>query len=588
MAEGGGQIRSDWAGDILVLSLDNPPSNALTQPMRAALVAALSDPGAARAIVICGLGRDFSASIPIDPDLEEPRLPALCLAVEHCPVPVVVALRGAAIGPGAELALAVHARVSASDARIAFPDVGIGLVPEAGASQRLPRLIGAEATLGLLVTGRAVPAAEAYALRLFDHLVDGDVLAAALEVAAGGLPLRDPQRGFGDPVAYQSAIRTARERHRRALPAIGRIIDCVEAAQIMTLESGLAYEALAREDLEVSDAALGLRSAARAERRAASLPPAVAKARPAHVARLGFSGAGPGMNRLALAALMHGFSVTWVAADATALSSRLNTIADRLEGEVRAGRLTALARDALRGRLWTGGSTKELEEADLVIHAGEPDPLALRLCLPGTPHVTLGKATGLTALAIAPSGRASELCLAEAQEPAAQATVISTLRRMALPPVLVGRRPGLGARLVAAGDAALQRLLGSGVPLRVIEASLQGFGVRPPTLTQPDPAPTMREMSPDDVVQRWLAAQVNEGLRLVEEGVAIRPSDADYILVAGHGFPRWRGGPMHLAERRGLLVLRRDLRAWAEEDAFWSPAPLIDQLIAEGRTLSAL
>jgi 3-hydroxyacyl-CoA dehydrogenase len=97
-----------------------------------------------------------------------------------------------------------------------------------------------------------------------------------------------------------------------------------------------------------------------------------------------------------------------------------------------------------------------------------------------------------------------------------------------------------------------------------------------------------RAMSAVEILNRWLAALANEGARLVEEGIARRPSDLDHLMVAGQQFPRWKGGPMHQADRRGLMVLRHDLRAWGGEAALWRTAPLIDRLIGEGRGFAAL
>jgi 3-hydroxyacyl-CoA dehydrogenase len=95
-------------------------------------------------------------------------------------------------------------------------------------------------------------------------------------------------------------------------------------------------------------------------------------------------------------------------------------------------------------------------------------------------------------------------------------------------------------------------------------------------------------MPADEVLNRWLAALANEGARLLDEKIALRPSDIDHLMVAGYHFPRWRGGPMYQATQRGLMVLRRDLRVWAVDGPLWTPAPLIDRLIRDGRTFASL
>jgi 3-hydroxyacyl-CoA dehydrogenase len=161
-----------------------------------------------------------------------------------------------------------------------------------------------------------------------------------------------------------------------------------------------------------------------------------------------------------------------------------------------------------------------------------------------------------------------------------------TLRRLGLQPILVGARPILGRGLVAAGRSALA-VMASFVPKAEIVEALDGFGV---LLTERLPAisAVRRDMAPDEIVSRWLGALANEGLRLMNQGIARRPSDVDLVLVQGHGFPRWQGGPMYLADRRGLMALRADLRQWAADDPLWSPSPLLDRLIRDGQRLETL
>jgi 3-hydroxyacyl-CoA dehydrogenase len=144
----------------------------------------------------------------------------------------------------------------------------------------------------------------------------------------------------------------------------------------------------------------------------------------------------------------------------------------------------------------------------------------------------------------------------------------------------------------AAGRAVIARLLALGVPRRAVSEALAGVGASVPDVPDPAlPAP-MRAMDPAEIRRRWLSALANEGFRLLDARVALRPSDIDHLLVAGHAFPRVLGGPMHQAHRRGLLVLRRDLRSFAGEDdpeaPVWTPHPLLDRLIARGLRLSDL
>jgi 3-hydroxyacyl-CoA dehydrogenase len=235
------------------------------------------------------------------------------------------------------------------------------------------------------------------------------------------------------------------------------------------------------------------------------------------------------------------------------------------------------------------------DPASLQIHAPGSPP-ALRRPTPGVAHLVLGGAEGDLGLALPPQGRLCEVAVppdeaSEASEAAAIALAVAGLRRLGWQPLIVGRRPVLGQRVVAAGQAALDRLRQDGLPEAAIAAALSGFGMAPGGAGQGGAGQGgagQGALPSPEILARWLAAQANEGLRLLDQGVARRPSDIDLALVLGHGFPRWQGGPMHQADRRGLMALRRDLRAWAAEDPVWSPAPLLDRLIQDGLRLSAL
>ncbi len=602
MASAGEEVRADLREDdgVLLVTLDRPPGNALDAPVRAQLMEILAEAPArgARAVVLCGAGRNFSAATSVDAGGGAPSLDELCRMVEDMPLPVVAALQGAVIGPGAELALAAHARVAQADTRIAFPEVGLGLVSGGGATQRLPRLVGATEALQMLLRAEPLAGAGALAAGLVDVLVDvlaeGDLIEAAVAQALSmprPRPVRERVEGITDVPAYLAAVTAARaEAARGILPAPPRIVDCVEAALVLPFENGLALEAVVREDLEESAESQGLIAVALAERRAAALPPPVAALRPKAVARLGLVGGAPQMAPLALMALAQGMAVVWADPDEPRRAANLQWISARHEAELKAGRLAAAQRDADRARLSALADPAALPGCDLVIHGAAGDMLArLSRAMPAAPQLVAGGAEEAMGLSLAPSARLAELALPANVAPAQVAVAVQFLRRLGLVPVLEGKMPVLGRRSMAAGRAALARMLAMGVPRRVLAAALDGFGQALPELPDPaEPAP-MRAMAEEEVLHRWLGAMANEGLRLLDARVARRPSDIDLVLVAGFGFPRWRGGPMHHAERRGLMVLRRDLRAWADDDAgLWAPYPLIDRMIAEGRRLADL
>ena len=573
---GAERLRVERRGGALVLTLATGPSNALSHAVRAALIHELSRADADW-IVLAGAGATFSSGLPIEPDPHVPDLAELCAAVETAPVPVVVSLHGLVMGPGAELALAAGLRLAAPGTRIAFPEVALGLCPEGGTSRRLVERIGATEALRLLVSGQAVAAEAALELGLVDAIA-ADPLALALQPPT--LPVR-----VSRPAAETlSAIAAARRSHRLAMPAVQRIIDCVEAGALLPEAAHRAFEAAAREDLAATVEAQGLCAAARAERRAASLPPAIARSRPGPIDRISLHGAAPDLVTLARAALTAGLAVAWHHPSAADRAASLAALDLAQAAEQRAGRMTAAARHAAQARLSDGAGPEEVSRVR--IHASSPNPLVLPP-VEGVVQLVLDGTEDEFGLAIAPSLRSSELAVLAEESPEAIALAVAALRRIGLPPVLVGQRPVLGRRVMAAGETALAHLVRSGVPQRLLGEALAGFGAAlPPGL--PEPAATVQPMSAPEITRRWLAALANEALRLLDLGIARRPSDIDHALVAGHGFPRWRGGLMHQAELSGLMVLRRDLRQWAEEHPVWSPAPLIDRLIRDGLRLPDL
>ncbi|MBL9051603.1 MAG: enoyl-CoA hydratase/isomerase family protein [Tabrizicola sp.] len=563
--------------DVLVLTLANPPGNSLTPGLRLALMKVIRDRvPRASALVLAAEGRNFSSVLPQSSDLARPGLGELCQAVADCPVPVVAVLHGTVMGPGAELALAAQARIAAPDLRLAFADVVLGLCPAGGSTQRLPRLIGAEAALRLLLSGRAVASSEAVDLGLVDGVTAGNAVSAAVRLAqaiAGGQRLR---RAEPDPIAWQGAVARARRDATARSPAGQRIIDCVEAALLLPPENGLAFEAVAREDLEASPEAAALRAAARADRLAASLPPKISAVAPRQVSRIGLTGTGPDLVRLAVLALMQRLAVNWICPDPAQRRDNLRATEAALRETARQSGLPETSA-AMLADLTLTEDPAALREAELTI-GGAAGAGALKLAVTGS--------DARMELRLAPAGKAVELALPPGPSAEAAGTAIATLRRIGLAPVLVQGRAEAGERLRRAGAAALSWIIAQGVPGRAVLAALDAFGIAADLPPMRSAGLPLREMTAEEILSRWLGALANEGLRLVADGTVRRASDVDHLLVAGYGFPRWRGGPMHWAEERGLMLLRRDLRLWSGDDAIWAPVPLIDDLIRDGRRLA--
>lgn len=242
---------------IAVVSLDSPPVNALSRPMRAGLwdvfgrIAAQPE---IRAAILRAEGRMFSAGADIrefaEPGGDQPGLGDLLNRIEACPKPVVAVLHGQALGGGAELAMAAHYRIADPRAQIGLPEVSLGLAPGAGGTQRLPRLVGVAHALAMLVTGQSIDAPVALRAGLIDGIVQGDLDTGALTFTRdllskrqGPRPTRDRRDNFEDGRSCLAHLRKARhDLDGTPLFAPHLVVDAVEAATLLPFDAGLAFE----------------------------------------------------------------------------------------------------------------------------------------------------------------------------------------------------------------------------------------------------------------------------------------------------------------------------------------------------------
>lgn len=598
-----GPVRQEMQGAVLVLTLCNPPVNALGFAVRAGIAAGLDraaqDAGIA-AIVIRGDGRGFSAGADIrefGQPARVPVLPDLCRRIEGFAKPVVAAMHGVALGGGLELGLASHGRVGMVGLRLGLPEVNLGLIPGAGGTQRLPRLIGAEAALQMMIGGQPITADEALELGILDAVAhDAEALLAQAMVLAMA-PLGARQNGLRDPVRYEAAVGAARRAALKSgSSARARIVDCVEAALLLPLDQGLTFERAAFDDLRVSPEAAALRYIFLAERRADHPPAGYDPAAAVAVTHLGIWGAGAAAVGLTGAALQTGLKVTLCDPSREALVSALEAVGLAQEAAVSAGRLTVEARDADWARLIPAVDPMAFAGAEAVILTDAERPLAVDFARGLSANIAVlvaggvpqGAGLDVMGVVFAPQGVA-EVAMTEGMSPGTIATGLGLLRRLGIRPIKVagqGRSGGIGTRVMAAGRRAAQVLVAAGVPLAQVSRAVQPFLRLPAGLA--DGQGALMAIQDAAIADRVLAAMANEGAKLLSEGLAFCPGDIDVILVGGFGFPRVLGGPLHMADARGLMVMRRNMRIWAVEDAVWNPDPLFDSLIADGRNFAAL
>lgn len=393
MQAGEGRARAhvtlEHQDDVAIVVIDNPPVNALSASVRAGLVArleeALADPEVQAIVLICA-GRTFVAGADISefgkPPVE-PHLPDVLAAIEASRKPVVAAVHGTALGGGFELALACHARVATRDAVFGLPEVGLGLVPGAGGTQRLPRLVGVEAALPIVVSGERVGGEAALALGIVDALADDATQLRDRAVAHALAILDEPQeialrrlsQDDGKLAAARedrSAIRRFRETNAKRLARLEApeaAIACIEAGLDRPFPDALAFERETFLRLRDGAQARALRYAFFAEREAGKIPDIGADVAPRTIGRVGIVGAGTMGTGIALAFLDADFPVTIVETREEALARGLKTIEDTLDAAVARGRITTA--QASRRRLGLAGTLRmeDLAQVDLVVEA---------------------------------------------------------------------------------------------------------------------------------------------------------------------------------------------------------------------------
>jgi 3-hydroxyacyl-CoA dehydrogenase len=691
--------RYDLHGDVAVITLDTPPVNGLGHALRRGISAGLEraqDDDAVRAIVLIGSAQGFSGGA----DVKEfgtalaaaaPNLRALVSELEEMSKPVIAAIAGIAMGGGLELALGCHYRVAAPGARIALPEVKLGLLPGAGGTQRLPRVIGLERALSMIVSGTTVLAAELSGTQLFDRIIDGELLAGAVgfarEIAAvRPLPrVRDLSVQHPNAQGFLGFARTQVKALAKNLLAPPACVAAV-AASLGDFEQGLTEERALFAQLIHSPESAALRHAFFAERAAGKIPGVSADAPLRKIRSAAVIGAGTMGGGIAMSFANAGIPVTVLDASAAALEKGLGVVRANYESAAHKGKLSA-ADLAARCALITGTlNAQDLSSADILIEAVFEDLDAKRrvfqeldaLAKPGAilasntstldiDRIALctqrpANVLGLHFFSPANVMRLLEIVRGKATSAEVLASALALAKKLNKVGVVAGVCDGfIGNRMLrpylrqvellllegalpAQVDGALERWGWAMGPCRMADLAgndIAGFIRRRQYADDPDAphspiadrlvelgrfgqksgkgyyryAPggrepladpeveriildaargaglTRRSISADEIVKRCMFALVNEGAKILEEGIAARASDIDVVYLTGYGFPLFRGGPMFYADTIGLAAIVRALRRFAANPAsdpgFWTPAALLARLAVEGTTFNA-
>jgi len=374
----GGQVRQDVEGGVLILTIDNPPVNASSQGVRAGIAAGIqrlvSDPALVAAVLI-GAGDSFVAGSDLGEfggTVPEPLLPSVIADIEDCAKPVVAALDGFALGGGLELALGCDARLASQRAQVGLPEVTLGMVPGAGGTQRLPRLVGREAALEIILSGRRVPAVEAHELGIVDEIVTGDLLSAAVRYATTARKRRVAELAVPDsPTEDLEAVVGRVVRGARRANAVAAL-ELVGSAGSGDIETALRRERERFDELRLSPDAAALRHIFFAER-AASRRAGTTPRQPG-VDRVGIIGAGAMGAGIGAAFALAGIGVQLIDTDATQAQRGRERIQQTLDKAVARGRLSVEAAVGVSARLGASTDLADLGDADLVIEAVVEDP----------------------------------------------------------------------------------------------------------------------------------------------------------------------------------------------------------------------
>ncbi len=692
--------------EVALITLVNPPVNGLNWQTRQQclihLEQALGDPHI-KAIVLTGEGKAFCGGADIKEfgtpkALQEPNLHTLITAFENADKPIVAALHSVVMGGGLELSLACHYRVSAPGCQIALPEVKLGLIPGAGGTQRLPRVLGVEVALNMIVSGEPILSERLNmvpAQKLFDKMATSaeDLIPEALDFAreistdrplprVRDLSLKHPQADAYFQFAKNMVKNSPQAKN---LPAPLKAIEAIRQATLLPFAQGLAFERETFLNLMWTPESRALRHLFGAQRNAAKVADLDKDTPIKNIQTVGIVGSGTMGGGIAMNFLMAGLPVTLLDTSQEALDKGVLTLTQNFEDRVKKGKLKAEKLQSMLKALSTTVHYADLSHCDLIIEAVFEDLAvkekvfkALDACakqgaILATNTSTLdvnaiasftqrpGDVLGMHFFSPANVMKLLEVVRAEKTSKEVLASVMSVAKKIKKIAVVSGVCDGfIGNRMIEQYSRQAGFLLEEGCSPAQIDQALERFGFAMGPFRMSDLAgndigwairkrryierPEMkyspmgdlicvlgrfgqktgagwydyksgkrdaihsplveklledyrtehglkkRNVTDDEIVQRLVFSLVNEGAKILEEGIASKSSDIDMVYITGYGFPIFRGGPMHYAQEFGLLNMVGAMKRFAQnpkDDAqFWQPAERLLSLAKEGRAFS--
>ena len=645
-------IRTERHDNVLVVISDNPPVNALGQAVRAglkdAIADALADDGVEAVVIRCD-GQTFFAGA----DITEfgkppvgPNLPETLDAMEASDKPVIAAIHGTALGGGCEVALACHYRVAVPSAKLGLPEVKLGLIPGAAGTQRLPRLVGAEAALPLVVGGNPIPAKKAEAIGLVDALVGEDSLEAdaiAFAKSKIGQPVprasegKANEDGVRDPDLFDR-FRASQARKIRGFDAPNAAIEAVKAAGELSYADGVKKERELFGKLMGGTQSAAMRHYFFAERAANKIDDVPKDTPLIPIRKVGVIGAGTMGGGITMNFLSAGIPVTILEMAEDALDRGTRTMRKNYENTAKKGRMTMEAVDTAMGLLTPTLSYDDLADCDLVIEAvyenmdvkkkvfAKLDEVVKdgAILASNTSYLDIdeiatatkrpGYVVGLHFFSPANVMKLLEVVRGKETRDDVLATVMKLSKKIGKVAAVSGVCPGfIGNRMLSKRQEQANALIMEGANYWDVDDVLLEFGFpmgpfqmgdlagidigwhRDPSKvttvrealcaagrfgqkagkgfydydearnrTPSDEVKQIiadfaaregkeqREISKDEIRERLLYPMVNEGAKILEEGMAQRASDIDVVWINGYGWPLYTGGPMFWAKTIGF------------------------------------
>ncbi len=681
-------------GAVAVIVVDNPPVNALKHEVRAGILENFTKAAADNsiaAIVLTGAGRTFMAGADITEfgkPMKPPGLAEVIAAIEKIQKPTIAAVHGTPLGGGLEVTLGCHFRVAAPGTRLGLPEIKLGIIPGAGGTQLLPRLVGVEKGLSMILSGDPIPAKDALAVGLIDEIIEGDLVKGAVAFAKKVVAEKRPLRHVRDLDEKIAPFRASPDKFNEAAANVSKksrgleaplaAIEAVRAAVTLSVDEGLKRERELFAKLVVGEQSKAQRYIFFAEREAAKIPDMPAGLKPREVARAAVIGAGTMGGGISMSFANAGIPVTVVETNEEALKRGFETIKKNYQISVQRGALKQEEADK-RFSLLTGTTSMDaVKDADIVIEAvfeemeikkqvfGAIDKLAKpnAVLASNTSYLNVDQIAQTTKRPrevlgthfFSPANVMKLLEIVRGKEtaPDVLATAMAVGRKIGKVPVVVGVCHGfVGNRMLSPRQNQAERLLLEGALPRDIDAAAvefgfpmgpfamsdlagidvgwrirkalgarneiadaladmgrygqktgRGFYIYEKGSRSPIPDPEVeeiiaaaskrlgiarRQIDKKEIVERLIFPMINEGAKILDEGIAYRASDIDVIWVYGYGWPIWRGGPMYYADHVGLTYVRDQLAKYAKATGNNSlePSPLLTRLAAENGTFAS-